>query len=72
MIVGQDDRHLDFRASILLRASDDRILDEIVCTTVVHFHNMLGRTYLTAIALFHRLVVRSNLWRAAYRGWPQA
>lgn len=69
LILGEDDWHLDFRASILVR---DRRGDggrELVMTTVVHCHNRLGRTYLCAIAPFHRLVVTSSLRRAARRGW---
>ena len=64
VIVGEDDIHLDFRASVLLRS------DELVITTVVHCHNLLGRAYLALIAPFHRLIVRDNLQRAARRGWP--
>jgi hypothetical protein len=78
LIVGEDDRHLDFRAATLLCATTDRQGDgqgneqgrELVATTVVHCHNLLGRSYLVAIAPFHRLIVRANLARAARRGWP--
>jgi hypothetical protein len=70
MIVGEDDRHLDFRASILLRPSEAEAGDELVATTVVHCHNLLGRSYIALIAPFHRMVVRSILHRAALRGWP--
>ena len=69
MIVGQDDKHLDFRASVLLRASETGPVDEVVATTVVHCHNLVGRAYLTGIAPFHRLVVRANLRQAARDGW---
>jgi hypothetical protein len=69
LIVGEDDRHLDFRASVLLRPRADGSGDELVTTTVVHCHNALGRIYLIAISPFHRLIVRSNLRRAAQRGW---
>jgi hypothetical protein len=69
VIVGEDDRHLDFRTSILLRRQPGQ-LDELVATTVVHCHNLLGRTYLAIILPFHRVIVRSMLERAARRGWP--
>ncbi len=69
MIVGQDDMHLDFRASVLLRRSEGGPGDEVVATTVVHCHNLLGRAYLMGIAPFHRLVVRANLRQAARDGW---
>lgn len=64
-ILGEDDRHLDFRVSVRRRSGD------IVVTTVVHCHNLLGRFYLALITPFHRLVVKSMLRRAASRGWPR-
>lgn len=65
-ILGEDDKHLDFRVSIQRRSGD------IVVTTVVHCHNLLGRIYLALIAPFHRLVVKAMLRRAARRGWPRS
>ena len=69
LILGEDDRHLDFRLSLLLRARPDGSGDELVATTVVRCHNALGRVYLALIAQFHRLVVISNLSRASNKGW---
>jgi hypothetical protein len=64
LVVGEDDRHLDFRVAILLRtgAAGGR---ELVVATVVHCHNRLGRTYLAVIAPFHRAIARANLEQAA-------
>jgi hypothetical protein len=63
LVVGEDDRHLDFRVANLLRtgAAGGR---ELVVVTVVHCHNRLGRTYLAVIAPFHRAILRANLERA--------
>src|ERR1700722_5113602 len=69
LILGEDDRHLDFRLSLLLRVRPDGSGDELVSTTVVRCHNALGRAYLALIARFHRLVVVGNLSRASNRGW---
>jgi Protein of unknown function (DUF2867) len=69
LILGEDDRHLDFRLSLLLRGRPDGSGDELVATTVVRCHNALGRVYLALISQFHRLVVISNLKRAANKGW---
>jgi hypothetical protein len=69
LILGEDDRHLDFRLSLLLRPRPDGSGDELVATSVVRCHNALGRVYLALIARFHRLVVISNLSRAANKGW---
>ena len=64
LVVGEDDRHLDFRVALLLRtgAAGGR---ELVVVTVVHCHNWLGRTYLAAIAPFHRVIARASLEQAA-------
>jgi hypothetical protein len=63
LVVGEDDRHLDFRVAMQLRtdAANGR---ELVAGTVVHCHNRLGRTYLATIAPFHRVIVRASLERA--------
>lgn len=72
MTLGEDDKHLDFRLSVLRRSGDagGDGKSEIVVTTVVHCHNLLGRLYLALITPFHRIVVKSYLRRAARRGWP--
>lgn len=62
IVLGEDDRHLDFRASVLLQ-SDDRGARRLVATTAVRCHNPLGRIYLWVIKPFHVLVVRSYLSR---------
>jgi hypothetical protein len=69
LIVGEDDRHLDFRASVLLRPQPVDAGFELIATTAVHCHNRLGRVYLALIMPFHRLIVRSGLRRAARSGW---
>jgi hypothetical protein len=63
IVLGADDRHLDFRLSLLRRHSATGTL--LIATTVVHSHNALGFTYLNAIRPFHHLVVRANLARCA-------
>jgi hypothetical protein len=58
LVVGADDRHLDFRA--VLRVVED----DLHFATVVHEHNALGRAYLTVVKPFHRRVVPALLRRA--------
>lgn len=62
IILGADDRHLDFRLSLLRRPAAQGA-PTLVATTVVHCHNRLGRWYLATIMPFHRLIVRSSLRR---------
>jgi hypothetical protein len=68
IILGEDDRHLDFRLSLLVDRSAGRT-GAVFATTVVRCRNRLGHAYLTAITPFHHLVVRSSLARAEAAGF---
>lgn len=72
IVLGEDDKHLDFRLSFLcvspVATQEERSL---ILTTVVHCHNRLGRIYIFLIAPFHRLVVQASLRSAARMGWPR-
>jgi len=72
LVLGVDDRHLDFRASILLGEMNDDGAFDVIVTTVVRCHNTFGHAYLNLIRPFHVLVVRSNLRRAAVTARRQA
>jgi Protein of unknown function (DUF2867) len=73
IILGEDDKHLDFRLSVLCPAPVGRTGERhLVLSTVVHCHNRLGRAYIFVIAPFHRVIVQACLRRAARIGWPQA
>lgn len=73
IVLGEDDKHLDFRISILCSAeAEPGGSRQLIFSTVVHCHNRLGRAYLFVIAPFHRLVVKASLLRAARVGWPLA
>jgi hypothetical protein len=72
VFLGEDDKHLDFRISVQFRPATSSSAPQLVVSTVVHCHNLLGRSYITVIAPFHRQVVQSGLRRAAKLGWPRA
>ena len=73
VVLGEDDKHLDFRVSILYTpGSPPTTGHQLTLSTVVHCHNRLGRAYLSVIAPFHRQVVKASLRRAAHIGWPKA
>jgi len=72
VVLGENDRHLDFRVSILCTPdSPPSTGNQLTLSTVVHCHNRLGKTYLSIIAPFHRQVVKASLRRAAEVGWPK-
>ncbi|WP_431259029.1 DUF2867 domain-containing protein [Roseateles chitinivorans] len=66
-LFGEQDQHLDFKLSILIRRVEGSTRREAVATTVVNCHNRLGRFYLALILPGHVLVVRSHLKAAARR-----
>ena len=73
IILGEDDKHLDFRVSV--HCSRPQVPGEkhwVTLSTVVHFHNRFGRLYFLVIAPFHRVLARSGLRRVARIGWPMA
>ena len=73
IILGEDDKHLDFRVSVL--CSDQQSPEgkrHVTLSTVVHCHNRFGHLYFFVIAPFHRFLVQSGLRRAARIGWPSA
>ena len=59
LIIGTDDRHLNFRICIRQEA------DRIHMATWVHRNNALGRAYLMIVTPFHVLIVRDAMRRIA-------
>lgn len=55
VVLGFDDRHLDFRIVV------DSAQGRISFTTLVKRHNLFGRLYIAAVTPFHRLIVRNAL-----------
>jgi hypothetical protein len=58
VLLGVDQGHLSFRASVLLESR------RVVLSTVVKVHNRRGRAYWGVVRWFHPVVVRSMLARA--------
>jgi hypothetical protein len=62
IVLGGDDKHLDFRIWIGLQPSERG--SEVTISTLVKVNNLFGRFYLSAIMPFHKLLSRSLLGRA--------
>jgi hypothetical protein len=58
VVLGQDDRHLDFRASIVVDS------DRVTVLTTATTKNRRGRLYLSLVRLVHPFIVRSMLAHA--------
>jgi hypothetical protein len=65
VLLGLDDRHLDFRISV--RVLDNGCERLGVVSTLVRFHGVLGRTYFVPVLPMHRLVVPAMLHAGARR-----
>ena len=63
VIVGRNDRHLDFRISFLCPQRQTAHL--LTMITVVQCHGQLGRLYFALIAPFHRMVAPAVLGQFA-------
>ena len=63
ILLGGNDRHLDFRVSILRGDTGD--VSDISVTTVVKLNNLLGRFYLLPVKPAHRVIVPAMMRRAA-------
>lgn len=64
VILGSNDRHLDFRVSILRSEPDDLV----ALSTWVRPHNLGGRAYLALVYPFHRVIVARCLANATRLG----
>lgn len=53
VILGENDRHLDFRVSLFL----DRPRKKIFVSTVVKFNNWSGKLYFLPVHPFHKMIV---------------
>jgi hypothetical protein len=62
IVLGLDDKHLDFRLVVDVAQIEGR--PSVTATTIVKTHNLLGRTYLAAIMPFHRLIARTMVDQA--------
>jgi hypothetical protein len=54
VILGQDDKHLDFKTSLLLERDKDSLL---VVSMAIHMNNFWGRLYFSAVKPIHRIIV---------------
>jgi hypothetical protein len=60
VVMGFDDRHLDFRLVVDVATLGERT-KRVTATTLVHRNNTFGRLYLAAVMPFHKLIVPAAL-----------
>lgn len=59
IILGGDDQHLDFRVSLLIE--QDKQYKKVTVTTVVKYHNRLGKCYFFFVKPIHKMIVPMTL-----------
>lgn len=60
VVLGFDDKHLDFRIVVDV-VPVSAAASRVSVTTLVRRHNLFGRLYIAAVTPFHRIIVRSTL-----------
>jgi len=62
IILGEDDKHLDFRVSLYLGESKiEEQEKKLTISTCINFNNWFGRLYFLTVRPFHRLIVTTIL-----------
>lgn len=61
IILGENDKHLNFKVSLLLEPHQDNYDKTVSITTVVQFNNLFGKLYFFPVKPFHKLIVNSSL-----------
>src|SRR5262249_48043429 len=66
IIAGRDNRHLDFRVSVLKRREGQQAT--VTVSTICTVHNLFGRIYLAVVVPFHKRGVPRLLANAVSAG----
>ena len=66
LVAGRDNKHLDFRLSVLRLTEGSRA--SVVVSTICVVHNVFGKVYLFFVVPFHKWGVRRLISRAATAG----
>lgn len=62
VVLGEDDKHLDFKVSLFLESPKNNIAKKsIIITTTVKYNNWFGRLYFMPVRPFHKLIVPTML-----------
>ena len=59
IVVGENDTHLNFRASVLTEKEGNAQV--VYLTTIVHYNNFFGRFYFFFVKPFHKIILKSKL-----------
>ncbi len=58
IILGEDDKHLNFRASLFLeKQKNEQLKKKLIISTTVEFNNWFGRLYFLPVRPIHQVIV---------------
>ncbi|GAA4274824.1 DUF2867 domain-containing protein [Aquimarina gracilis] len=60
LILGEDDKHLNFRVSLFI-VPNSMHKEKLIISTIVIFNNWFGKLYFLPVKVFHRFIVKSML-----------
>ncbi|MEW7278341.1 DUF2867 domain-containing protein [Aquimarina sp. 2201CG1-2-11] len=60
LILGENDKHLDFKVS-LLAGAESQSKKKLTISTIVKYHNFWGKLYFFPVKPFHKIIVKSML-----------
>ena len=61
VVLGENDKHLDFRVSLFLKNIEGKNNKELTISTLVRFNNLFGKLYFIPVKPFHSFIVPSML-----------
>ncbi len=61
VILGEDDKHLNFRISLLKEDTNNLNTKTLTISTTVKFNNLFGRIYFAPVKPFHKIIVPKML-----------
>lgn len=61
IVLGEDDKHLDFRVSLYLDENTETNQKQLTISTLVKFNNIFGKLYFMPVLPFHKLIVPTIL-----------
>lgn len=67
IVMADNDKHLNFRTSLMIEKTDDNDIFNFYSATIVHYNNIWGRLYFLPVKPFHKLIIRTMLRIASNR-----
>lgn len=61
IVMADNDKHLNFRTSLMIEKADDKNIFNFYSATIVHYNNIWGRFYFLPVKPFHKLIIRTML-----------